>query len=358
MNWSFFHRKSEIPFPSVTRLVAESGEVGREDDRVYRMRSMIFLMRRVQQVSGDNDALEADRLDIMSKLKIAYDSCSEDDIELCQLFIHSVMSLARFLGFRNELDERVRWGKAALEIAELIQDQLAITELCASTISWPLLQQGKGEEAERYSLRGLEAARRCDDPMVAAKWAGNAARTLSGVARDRNDGETAYYWAGQVAEYAASCKDPLLIRGAELDFGYAALLRGDFLEAENRFQALATFEDSKEAKDIERIANRNGDVALAIMNQAIRATDDAERVRLCLRARAIWERCRQLGEEINHRVVVAEAEGGLAIVARELGDADEYERLIASCHRRFAELGISRGSRAEQFIAFPAAKKE
>ncbi len=51
------------------------------------MRSMIFLLQRVQEVAGDNDALEADRLDIMSKLRIAYDSCSKDDIELCRLFV-------------------------------------------------------------------------------------------------------------------------------------------------------------------------------------------------------------------------------------------------------------------------------
>jgi hypothetical protein len=371
MIWSFLRKKAVSPHgpgseslssPPVETPLLDPGdascEVGPELDRVFRRRHMLYRMEKVQEMAGDNGALEADRLDIMSALRDAHGYCSADDIPQCRLFISSVMALARFLGFRNALDERVRWGKAALEIAEQLEDNLAIAELCASTISWPLLQLGNNEDAERYSLSGLEAAQRCKDSVVAARWAGNAARTLSGVARDRNDGDTAYYWAGQVAKYAAICQDQLLIRGAGLDFGYAALLREDFLEAESRFRALAEFEDNRKDKDIERIANRSGDLALAIMNQAIRAEDALDKIELCSQTRAIYERCLSLGQEINHRVVVAEAEAGLAIVARALDEDDEYERLIASCRRRFEELGINRESRAEQFIIFPAVKNE
>jgi len=318
------------------------------------MRSVEYLMGRLPSIAGDNQALQADFPDIMSALQTTHSHCVDGDVEQCRLFMTAVMALARFLGFRNALDDRIKWGEAALAVAERLDDNLAIAELCASTICWPLLQQGKVEDAERYSRRGLEAALRCDDAMIGAKWAGSAARTLSGVARDRNDGETAYYWAGRAAEYASICQDQLLIRGAELDFGYAALIREDFTEAERRFRALAEFEDRKADKDIERLANRTGDLALAIMNQAIRMGDSATKNQLCLQAREIYERCLSLGQRIEHRVAVAEAESGLAIVARALGEDREYERLTESCHRRFAELGITRESRAEQFILFPA----
>jgi hypothetical protein len=320
------------------------------------MRKAKYLMDRVPSIAGDNRLLQDDFPDIMSALQVTYDHCRDGDVEQCRRFITAVMALARFLGYRNALDDRVKWGENALVIAEQLHDDLAIAELCSSTICWPLLQLGKGEDAERYSRRGLEAALRYDDATIGAKWAGNAARTLSGVARDRNDGETAYYWAGRAAEYASICQDQLLIRGAELDFGYAALIREDFAEAERRFRALADFEESRADKDIERLANRTGDLALAIMNQAIRMEDSALKTQLCLQARAIYERCLSLGQGIENRVVVAEAEGGLAIVAGVLGERGECERLTESSHRRFAELGITRESRAGQFIRFAAAE--
>jgi hypothetical protein len=319
------------------------------------MRKDEILMRKLPSKAGDNRVMQIELPDTMLALRNTYDRCGDGDLGQCRLFIAAVLAIARFLGFRNALDDRVKWGEDALAIAERLDDNLAIAELCASTICWPLLQQGKLEDAERYSRRGLEAALRYEDATIGAKWAGSAARTLSGVARDRNDGETAYYWAGRAAEYASICQDQLLIRGAELDFGYAALLREDHAEAERRFQPLVDFEESKADKDIERLANRSGDLALAIMNHAIRAEDSALKTRLCLQAREIYERCLSLGQEIEHRVVIAEAESGLAIIARVLGEEREYERLTESCHRRFAELGITRESRAEQFIIFPAA---
>jgi hypothetical protein len=329
-------------------------EPNREDDRAFRINFMQYYMSRVPMVAGDNNALEADRLDIMSALRIARDYSGKGDLQQSRLFVKAVMALARFLGFRNALDERVTWGKAALEIADGLNDNLAVAELCASTIAWPLLQQGKNEDAELYSLRGLEAAQKYENPKLAAKWAGSAARTLSGIARDSKDGDTAYHWAAEAAAYARSCDDQLLARGAELDFGYAALLRGDFLEAENRFRALLEFEEK--GTDDERIGNRSGDVALAIMNRAIRAAGSSEKTRLCRQARALVEHALFLAKKINHAVLMGECEISLAVLELILDHPDEHDRLLAEGRRRFTELGIQRGGRAEQFVFFQVLK--
>jgi hypothetical protein len=312
---------------------------------------MLGQMKKVQESAADNDTLEDGRVDIMKALVIAHESCRGDDVDQCIRFVKSVTALARFLGFRNALDERVKWGEAALPVAERLKDYLAIAELCASTISWPLLQQGRHKEAESYCHRGLEAARKCKDTAAAAKWAGNAARTLSGIARDDKDASAAYYWAEQAAIYAQSCNDQTLIRGAELDFGYTALLRGDFFAAENRFRALLELEER--GKDEERIGNRSLDVSLAIMNRVIQSEDSSERIRLCGEARALIERDLYLGKKINHQVMVGEGEISLAILERILGKGDEYRRLLASGMRRFVKLGILRPGRAEQFVVFP-----
>lgn len=328
-----------------------SNEPDRDYDRGCSSRYMHYYMDKAQTAAGDNNALEADRLDIMSALILARDGCREGEDQQCRFFVQSVTAIARFLGYRNALDERVKWGKAALGVAELLKDDLAIAELCASTISWPLLQQGRNEEAKSYCIRGLEAAENSEHSTAAARWAGNAARTLSGIARDNKDWATAYHWAEQTAMHAQSCDDQILIRGAELDFGYAALLRRDFLEAEKRFRGVLDLEER--GQDDERIGNRSGDVALAVMNRAVQSEDGFEKIRLCGQARALVERNLRLGKKINHAVMIGEGEISLAILARILGKEDEYQRLVGSGRRRFAELGIRRPGRAEQFVAFP-----
>lgn len=319
-------------------------------DRDCRIRRMRYMMQKVEECSGDDAALEADRPDIMSALVIAHEQCKAHDTEQIELFVRAVTALARFLGYRNQLDERVIWGEAALEAAELLKDDLLIAELCCSTVSWPLLQQGKNEDAARYCMRGLTAAQRCNDTIAAAKWAGYAARTLSGIARDNKDAETARQWARQAAMYAQKCNDQFLIRGAEQDLGYAALVRGDFVEAERKFRAVLELEEQGDNR--ERIGNRAGDVSLALMNQAIRTEESSERARLAQEARSLIERGLELGQEINHLVMIAEGEMSQGMLARILGDEAAAQRLISSGMRRFDKLGIRRLGRAEQFVQF------
>lgn len=328
-----------------------SDEPSRTFDEECRIRHMQYYMQEVMVNAADNEALEADRADIMSALAVARDCCRANDVEQCRFFIRAVGALARFLGFRNALNERVTWGKSALEVAELIGDSSAIAELCASAIAWPMLQLGNYAEAEQYCLEGLEAAQRCSDPRVRARWAGNAARSLSGIARDADDGPKAQHWAKQAAIYAHRCGDETLVRGAKLDFGYAALLLGNFEEAEHLFATL--LEEEERGNDEERIANRSGDVALAIMNRALRSDVATDRTRLCDHAHANVERSQRLGEKIRHAVLLGECEISMATLARIQGDKAEYRRLMASGRHRFEELGISRKGRAEQFVIFP-----
>lgn len=334
----------------MTELVSD--EPGPVYDEGCCIRRMKYYMGEVVAHASDNVKLGADRANIMSALAVARKCCQADDVEQCGLFIRAVGSVVRFLGFRNALNERVAWGKSALEVAELIGDTPAVAELCASAIAWPLLQLGKYDEAEHYCLQGLKAAEQCGDPQVGARWAGNAARSLSGIARDADDGRRAQHWASQAAMYARRCEDPLLIRGAQLDFGYAALLLGNFDEAEQLFAELLAREERGE--DAERTGNRSGDVAIALMNQALRSEVAADRTRLCDQARTYLEHSRQLAEEISHMVLLGEIEISLATLARIQGDEAEFRRLMASGRRRFEELGISRQGRGEQFVIFPA----
>jgi hypothetical protein len=309
---------------------------------------MQFILGQVQVSAGDDKALEPIRLDIMKSLTTAKELCRAEDVQQCQLFVRAVAAVARFLGARNALDDRVRWGEMALAVAEMTNDNLAIAELCGSVISWPLLQQGRHEEARLYCLRGLEAAKRVEDPVTGARWAGSAARTLSGIARDNRDAETAYHWAGQAAMYAKICNEQTLIRGAELDFGYAALLRGDFVEAETRFRKILGWEE--QGADLQRIGDRSGDLAVAIANRAIRSADSLEKARLLEEARTLVNRTMGLGKEIGNEVMVAESEIALAVLARTAGEEDEYLRLMESGHGRFGRLGIVRPGRWEQFV--------
>jgi hypothetical protein len=311
---------------------------------------MKYLMRDAVAKASDNVALEKDRRDIMSALAVARDYCQGNELEQCRLYINAVKALARFLGYRNALRERVAWGKSALEMAEIAGDDSSIAELCASIIAWPLLQLGEYRDAEYYCLEGLKAAERCDDPQVMHMWAGNACRSLSGISRDANDGLKAQHWAEEAARHGRHCEDEALMRGARMDSGYAAMLLGNFEEAELLFFSL--LEEEGRGKNEERIGNRSIDVALAVMNQALRSGNAVERTRRCDYARANIERSLRIGESIKHTVLVGECEIAMATLARIQGDESEYQRLMVHARRRFEELGIRRKGRAEQFVTF------
>lgn len=344
ISWQLKREQSSSPQAGQTTLE----DLGPDFDRKSRIRHMQFILDKVQVLAGDDKALESIRPDIRSSLATAEERCRAEDLQQCQLFIRAVAAVARFLGARNALDDRIRWGEVALAVAEMTNDNLAIAELCGSVISWPLLQQGRHEEAGLYCLRGLEAAKRVEDPVTGARWAGSAARTLSGIARDNKDAETAYHWAGQAAMYAKICNEQTLIRGAELDFGYAALLRGDFVEAETRFRKILGWEE--QGADLQRIGDRSGDLAIAIVNRAIRSTDSLEKARLLEEAGTLVNRTNDLGKEIGNEVMVAESEIALAVLARTAGEEDEYRRLMESGHRTFGRRGIVRPGRWEQFV--------
>jgi hypothetical protein len=320
-------------------------------DEACRMRHMRLYLGEAISDAADNAILETDRADIMSALMVARERCRPGDVPQCRLFVRAVEALVRFLGFRNALNERVTWAKSALEVAKVLGDNEAIAELCASAIAWPLLQLGNYSEAEYYCLEGIRAAQLCSDPRVAARWAGNAARSLSGIARDADDGPKSRHWATEAADYGERCEDETLIRGAKLDFGYAALLLGNFEEAEHLFSTLLEQEECGD--DDERIGNRSNDVALALMNRALRSTVGSERARLCSEARAYLERSKRLGEKIKHVVLLGECEIALATLARIEGKDGEYRHLMATGRRRFDELGIKRKGRGEQFVIFP-----
>ena len=145
-----------------------------------------------------------------------------------------------------------------------------------------------------------------------------------------------------------------LIRGVQLDFGYAALLLGNFEEAQHLFAAL--LEQEERGNDDERIGNRSSDVALAIMNRALRSDIATDRTRLCDEARAYVKRSQQRAENIGHAVQLGECDFHMAALARIQGIEAEYQRLTASDRRRFEELGIRRKGRAEQFVIFPEAE--
>lgn len=312
-------------------------EFGAEYDGGCRLRSMRYLLRAARESAQDNETLEADQQDIFRALAGVYEMCYNEPVQpdLCRVFVVAVKDFARFLGFRGELNERVRWGKAALSIAELLQDSSIIAELCASTIAWPLLQQGHYNDARYYCLRGLEVALSCNDD----RWAGAAARSLSGVARDQMNAREAQHWAEQAMEIGERVDDRGLKRGASMDLAYAALLRRDFGEAERLMRSLLQLYVSE--GDKERTANFCAGVAMTILNQ--RRTREAHE---------LYVRALDLGRELESEVIMGEAEFGLAAVAELERKSELALRLMMRGSDRFAKAGITRPSRAEQFVIF------
>ncbi len=311
----------------------------------------------LREHAGNDAALAVERTNLLACLEWVSKSQLENPEarDVAEILVETVNTLARFLGATASLEARITWGRKALGAARMLGDNASMAQLCCSTLAWALLQRGEYKDAELYALQGINAATQCEDSRVSDKWRGNAARTLSGISRDQKDPSGALHWAEQASICAQSCNNEELRRGAELDFGYAEILAGDFSAAEGRFRDLLALEEG--GRNFERIGNRSNDVALAIANRAIRSNDGAEREELCRKARKLIERCLLLGKQINHTVMVAEAEISLAVTWKVLGNEEEYWRLIECGRGRFKELGVSRPGRAEQFVTFPQVRE-
>lgn len=272
---------------------------------------------------------------ILLALERAYNDLQHDSTssKLANSFINTVNRFARYLGFKGSYQDRIAWGQRALKVAETREDKPAVAELCASTIAWPLLQLGDYDRAQEYCKRGLDAAIESNTP----RWAGEASRILSGIARDRKQSDEAGMWARRAYGYARQCVPvdryvKLLKRGAVMDFGYADLLKGKYRKAERRFRVLLEIyirEDDKE-----RIANFYAGLAITLLNQG--RIDEAEE---------LYKKAEVLGQALNSQVIIAEAEFGLAKVAEA-----RAIQLRSRARLRFDQLGITRPGRAEQFV--------
>ena len=292
-------------------------------------------LRWAKDHAEDNNVLEQDRIHILLAFQRAYSEWQNGRIpmELAATFVSSVNSFARFLGYRGELQERINWGKQALEVAEQTGQLSAVAELCASTIAWPLLQIGNHEEAKKYCEQGIQAARQSKEP----RWMGEAARTLSGIARDQNRGDESKDWAKRAFRYGREARDKRVKRGAVLDLGYAALLHQNYTAAERRFRLLLNL--AKEDDDKERMANRSVAVAIALLDQGL--TEEPFH---------LYQSALALGEELESEVIMGEAESLLGKIEQVRGDASHAKELALSATRRFERVGIRRQSRAEQFV--------
>lgn len=313
------------------------------------MRAMKYYLKYTQINAKKFSTLEAEQPNILLALSSAYDTWQHtpSDLELAELFIDSVSQLAGFLGNRGDLQGRVAWGKKALEVAKKIGHISSVAEVCASVIAWPLLQLGDYEQAKKYCEQGMQAALQCQE----LKWAGRAARSLSGIARDQSQAIDAEYWAKQAFRFSQQSRDMDLKKGALLDLGYAALLNHEYIGAEKRFRILAKLAEENLDKEKlanrsldlakEILANRSFDVGLAILNQG--RVDEA---------RKLYEKGFALAEELKSKVAIGEAEFGLAKVAEASGDLERAKELNSSARHRFDLVGVTRLGRAEQFVEF------
>jgi tetratricopeptide (TPR) repeat protein len=309
-------------------------ETYRRIHKDFKMNHMEYYLRYAHVNSHDNATLEQEYNNILLALEEAYQAWQHGILsrDVANSFIESVNKFARFLGYRANFQERVKWGKRTLEVAERDNHRLAIAELSASVIAWPLLQLGEWEQAKVYAQKGMDAALQCQSP----RWAGEAARTLSGIARDQQQADEAKHWAKMAFVYARQSRHTLLKKGAILDLAYAAMVAHNFIRAERLFRVLV--ELAQEDNDRERAPERMGDLALAILNQ--------HRLK---EARKLFEDARPMVEVLNNDIMKGELAFSLAKIEQLLGNDSRAKELALEGRRIFELLGVKRPPRAEQF---------
>jgi tetratricopeptide (TPR) repeat protein len=302
----------------------------------------------------DNETLDADSETIRRSLEYAYNNWkrkpnrSNEWPDRDREFLGAVMNLARYLEFRSNFRDRVTYGMQALEVAAGLNDKAAEIELCASTISWPLLQMGDLAGAEVYSQKGYDLA------IGAGKWreAALAARTLSGIFRDQSTGhpksnaaniQLAQKWAGKAFHCARRCDDRDLRLSAIVDHANAAMLKGAWRRAERGYRLMVSDLERRSPIDVERLAARLGDLGHVMICQG--KVDEAE---------GYYRRSEALLRSFYSEFMKAELTFNFAAVARARGRIAEAETLAAAGRNAFQKLGIIRDARVDQYLKIAA----
>jgi hypothetical protein len=245
----------------------------------------LFLAKCVT-AKDNNEILEAEIPTIIQSMEDAYSDWkrqthrSNEWPDRDREFLAAVTNLARYLGYRANFRDRVEWGMRALDVAERLDDKAAEVELCASIISWPLLQMGDLARAETYSQKGYDLA------VDVGKWreAALAARTLSGIYRDRSTEQPgsnaeivglAQKWAGRAYLCARRAGDRDLRLSAIFDHANAAMLSAaSWRRAERGYRVVVADFERRSPRDVERLASRLGDLGHALICQG--KDDEAE----------------------------------------------------------------------------------
>jgi len=311
----------------MTKLLDPTAQI----DYFYLMNYAKLQLRFVLENSTNDTLLEKRYSDIMKALETTYRE-SENNIEISMLFVNSVNTFARFLGFSGRLKSRVELGKRGLEIADKINYKEAIAELCCSTIPWALLQQGNYGEAKTFCLKGLDIALATD----AIKLAGEATRSLCGIARDNMNYAESKEWAEKALEYGSRCNNQGLIRGAKMDLAYTGFIKHDYISAEKILRDLLDIYIAE--KDLEKIANFNAGLGIAILNQ--------KRIK---EAKKLFDKAFNLGKLLDSQIIMGEAEFGLAKAAEMEHKVNLSEKLKRQAINKFRLADIKRLGRAYQF---------
>jgi tetratricopeptide (TPR) repeat protein len=311
------------------------------DKTIYYKRMAEFFLSYVKAHKTDYDKLNAEHANVTCAIKWAAKNWRIDKTgEIVKLLNEVVQRWADFLGDRGNLAERIELGQEALKVAEVLNDQEAVSRLCASTIGWALLQQGKYNEATRYSKKGRTAGLAAGNGAL--YWAGLAAWNLGSIARDRKDPEKTEYWAKEALRLCSQSRHPKSGMGeriANVLLGFVALMKKNAREAERLFRQV--YDSEAKSSNPVRTANRSMDIAHAVLS--LGDTDAAYK---------IYIKALEVGQENGSPMVMAEAESGLGMVERARGNDAEAQKCLDAAKARFASIGIDRPGRAEQFVYF------
>jgi tetratricopeptide (TPR) repeat protein len=320
--------------------------------------------------TDDNAALERDLEDILEAMDTAYNAylfngLSAAPIEMWQCFVNAAMKIARYLGRVARLNERIRQGEQALKVAIALKDHNAEARLRGSVIGWAQLQIGEYPQAFDHCRQAYTFAVKAGERILA----GETARTLSGIARDRCTADLdtrsvneAITWAraayqhakaAQIRSDADSRAARILKLGAIFDLANAARLIGAYRRAKCRYRlCIATAEQG--VVDDERLASRLCDLGQCLLCQG--DTIEADRCfsrayDICLRMANIDNSGSGTPQLSGSRIIRAELDFNLAALEQLRGNESHADLLRERGEYVFLDLGIKRPSRVDQILA-------
>jgi LuxR family glucitol operon transcriptional activator len=295
-----------------------------EFEREARLRVAGYFLDFLRQHGGENwrgyDIVELDVINILAIVDWCYETGN------WRALIDFVNSLNYFLGIRGYWDERIRYGKKAMQASENLGDMQSFAWIATFVVGWTLYGQGYTEQGKELTMKALHIS----EEHNYHKGIATALCNLGRFAYLGGEFDKAQHLYAKGLKLWEQIGNQRPIAAAHRDLGTIALYQGDIQEAKRQLEeAQRQFEEIDDTQGLASTYRRLGNLA--------EQRGDYEQ------AQWFYEEYLTLAQETGNLCYIGSAKSDLAFSKEQQQDYQEALALARDANEVYQRLGIAVG---------------